>query len=411
MRLAATNADRFRAALVGLGAEQPTIVTLPVDDANAVFVGPVSVCGFWRRVDAPPPGPTVNEVSAWVARHHADLARRAQRFARAHGQITATQAPALIGFVFPDEGPERDEVHDEWLLVLIGTGDVPALPRPVVVQEADRFTRQPQLTGLRDQRVGVVGVGALGSQIAALLARAGVGALYLVDPDVVSPGILVRHQLDYDSIGEPKVLAVARQLLKINPYLVLDAVPARYGAANAGGNPADIQQAEDQITANLAGCDLIVNATAHDATGFHLSRTADHLDRPVLHVAVSSGAWGARVLIQRHGHSGCLECLARHQQQPTADSPTVPDWPEDPEHPAVMDRGCAQATFTGPGYEITESAATAARAAVSELLAGDGYPPADYDLITMHFRDRAATRTQAIYSPLERHDACASCNA
>jgi hypothetical protein len=130
---------------------------------------------------------------------------------------------------------------------------------------------------------------------------------------------------------------------------------------------------------------------------------------PVMHGAVSSGAWGARLLLQRPGRSGCLECLARHQEQPREDSPTVPEWSEDPSYPEILDRGCAQATFAGPGYELTDAAAAAARCAVQMLLDGDGYPPVDFDLATLTFRTATDARATAEYTALPRHPDCQSC--
>lgn len=63
----------------------------------------------------------------------------------------------------------------------------------------------------------IVGVGALGSQIAELLCRAGVGRLTLVDPDVVDITNLQRQCLYGEAdVGRPKVLAAQARLLQIN---------------------------------------------------------------------------------------------------------------------------------------------------------------------------------------------------
>jgi molybdopterin/thiamine biosynthesis adenylyltransferase len=409
MRIAAGTRHPFRGALDGLGAEKPAEVTRVADAANRPFHGATPVCGFWRRIDAPPPGPTTSEIHVWLQGHHAELVERALNFATAHSQVIRTSVPALVAFVFPDEGPQRDEYHDEWLVILVDSDDGKlSLPRPIVVHCGDQFTRQPQLSDLAHKRVAIIGTGALGSQIAALLARAGTGYFYLVDPDAVTPGILVRHQLDYDAVGIAKVAALHNELLKINPYISVETSVHRYG--DPGSDAVTAQREDDAVTDRLATCDLIVNATAHTATGFHISRAADTLQRPVLHVAVSSGAWGGRVLVQRHGHSGCLECLAHHQNEPVDGAVTVPCWPEDPELPEVMDRGCAQSTFTGPGFEITTTAAAAVRVAVAELLVGDGYPARDFDLATLSLRDGDTAQPNATYIGMDRHPACTSCS-
>jgi len=409
VRLGATYAQPFRAALLGLAVDDPEHTELAIADQNRLFRGDASVCGLWRRVDAPPPGPDATTVSAWARRHHGDLVDRAIRFAGAHRQITRTTVPALVGFVFSDEGPRKDEWHDAWVLLLIDPDGTPKLTRAASVHEGDQWTRQPQLTPLAARHVGVVGAGALGSQIAALLARAGVGEFFLVDPDVVTPGIVVRHQLGYTDVGLAKVSAMQQAIARINPYATARGVQWRYGDVRAGNDPAAIQRIDDTVTDELVACDLIVNASVHTATEYFISAVADAHRVPVLHVAVSSGAWGARLVLQRPGRSGCLECLALHQEQPDEASPVIPDWPEDPSHPEIIERGCAQATFAGPGFELTDAAAAAARCAVQMLLDGSGYPPADFDMATLAFRTAGDARPTAEYSELPRHPGCESC--
>lgn len=410
VRVGAGYAQPFRAALLGLAVDEPQHTELAIAGENMLFRGDASVCGLWRRVDTPPPGPDAITVAAWARQHHGDLVELAVRFASAHRQITRTAVPALVGFVFSDESPRKDEWHDAWLLLLIESDGRPKLTRVASVYEGDQWTRQPQLVPLGARRVGVVGVGALGSQTAALLARAGVGEFFFVDPDVVTPGIAVRHQLSYSDVGLSKVFAMQQAVARINPYAIARGAQWRYGDVRAGNDPAMMQQCDDALTDELTKCDLIVNASVHTPTEYFISTIADADQVPVLHVAVSSGAWGARLLLQRSGRSGCLECLARHQEKPHHDSPIVPEWSEDPSHPEIIERGCAHATFAGPGFELAAAAGAAARCAVQMLLGGDGYPAADFDLATLTFRTATDAQPTAQYSALPRHPACESCS-
>ena len=50
---------------------------------------------------------------------------------------------------------------------------------------------------LANRKVGIVGCGSLGSKLATILARAGVGRFLLVDDDIVFPDNFVRHDLDW----------------------------------------------------------------------------------------------------------------------------------------------------------------------------------------------------------------------
>lgn len=68
-------------------------------------------------------------------------------------------------------------------------------------------------------RVGIAGLGGLGSSVAVALARVGVGELVLADFDVVEPSNLNRQQYFVDQIGKPKVDAMEENLRRINPYV------------------------------------------------------------------------------------------------------------------------------------------------------------------------------------------------
>lgn len=65
----------------------------------------------------------------------------------------------------------------------------------------------------------VAGLGGLGSHIAVMLARAGVGELVLVDFDKVELTNLNRQAYDLSHLGQWKTKALEEILRKINPYL------------------------------------------------------------------------------------------------------------------------------------------------------------------------------------------------
>ena len=82
-------------------------------------------------------------------------------------------------------------------------------------------------------RVGVAGLGGLGSHIAVMLARSGVGALHLVDFDLVDESNLNRQHYFREHIGRPKTEALAEQLLRIDPGIELTLDRVRVDAGNA----------------------------------------------------------------------------------------------------------------------------------------------------------------------------------
>lgn len=70
--------------------------------------------------------------------------------------------------------------------------------------------------------VAICGLGGLGSNIAVLLARAGVGRLILIDFDGVDVTNLHRQQYQAGQTGVPKAEALAENLRAIDPYIRLE---------------------------------------------------------------------------------------------------------------------------------------------------------------------------------------------
>ncbi len=70
--------------------------------------------------------------------------------------------------------------------------------------------------------VAVCGLGGLGSGIAVMLARAGVGRLILIDFDTVDVTNLHRQQYKANQVGLYKTEALAHNLKEIAPYLTIE---------------------------------------------------------------------------------------------------------------------------------------------------------------------------------------------
>lgn len=84
-------------------------------------------------------------------------------------------------------------------------------------------------------RVGIAGLGGLGSHIAIMLARSGVGHLHLVDFDTVDLSNLNRQEYRIEHLGCPKTEALKQQLLEINPYLTITTDCIMVTEENAAG--------------------------------------------------------------------------------------------------------------------------------------------------------------------------------
>lgn len=122
-------------------------------------------------------------------------------------------ADVVVRNGFPAKGDDLIVDGDE--IVLIRRGEA---PKPEEIEALLMARHTPGVhRKIRGARIGVAGLGGLGSQVAIALARTGVGCLVLADFDVVEPSNLNRQQYFLDQIGMPKVAALSETLCRINP--------------------------------------------------------------------------------------------------------------------------------------------------------------------------------------------------
>jgi hypothetical protein len=96
---------------------------------------------------------------------------------------------------------------------------------------SNRFSRQQDLVPckrLAELFATVIGVGAIGRQVALQLAAIGVRRLQLVDFDRVDETNVTTQGYLLEEIGQPKVGATARAIAKLDPAILVDAVDNRY---------------------------------------------------------------------------------------------------------------------------------------------------------------------------------------
>ena len=99
------------------------------------------------------------------------------------------------------------------------------------ISENDRFIRQQELVPrdrLVNLKVTVIGVGAVGRQLAVQLAAIGTPRLQLIDFDVVDLSNVTTQGYLAADVGLPKVQATAAFLRQLDPTIVVDCVQDRY---------------------------------------------------------------------------------------------------------------------------------------------------------------------------------------
>ena len=105
---------------------------------------------------------------------------------------------------------------------------------------SDRFIRSRALFGdeafekLKNSRVAVFGLGGVGGYALEALARSGIGALDVIDPDYIDESNINRQLLALSSsVGQKKTQTAVKRLKEINPELIVSAHELFYSPENA----------------------------------------------------------------------------------------------------------------------------------------------------------------------------------
>lgn len=133
---------------------------------------------------------------------------------------------------------------------------------------------------LLEARVGMMGVGGIGSPAIQYLAAAGVGHLVLIDHDAVSLDNLQRQTLFATAdVGRPKAEVAKEVTARLNPDVTVEARIERLGADNAANL--------------LSGVDLVVDGTDNFATRLMVSDQTTRARIPL--VSASIGRFQAQI--------------------------------------------------------------------------------------------------------------------
>ena len=169
---------------------------------------------------------------------------------------------------------------------------------------------------LQKARILIVGMGGLGTPAALYLAGAGIGTLGLMDADEVNVSNLHRQVLySMSDVGEKKVRAAKKQMLALNPDIIVNTHPSDFTAANA------IEIASQY--------DLILDGSDRFATKFLINDVSLKLGIPWIYASVAQ--WDGQIALfnPRNRESACYRCFR-------------------PEMPKVQIGNCAENGVIGP---------------------------------------------------------------
>ncbi len=178
-------------------------------------------------------------------------------------------------------------------------------------EQIDRYSRQillPQVGGkgqqkLLDAKVLVIGVGGLGSPVAAYLAGAGVGTLGIVDSDAVEVNNLHR-QIIYstDDVGKRKVVAAKERLEKMNPDVKVVSHDLRLTSKN--------------IMEIIKDYDIIVDGTDNFPARYLINDACVLAKKPLVHGAFFR--FEGQAMVIKPGEGPCYRCMFSEPPPPGA---------------------------------------------------------------------------------------------
>ncbi|MBR4742161.1 MAG: sulfur carrier protein ThiS adenylyltransferase ThiF [Desulfovibrio sp.] len=99
-------------------------------------------------------------------------------------------------------------------------------------QALNSFFSFDELAILTNAHIGIAGLGGLGSNVAMLLVRCGIEHFTLVDFDIVEASNLNRQFYFPEDLGLPKVEALSRQMMRLNPSIHIDKKQLRLSKHN-----------------------------------------------------------------------------------------------------------------------------------------------------------------------------------
>ncbi|WOB78770.1 molybdopterin-synthase adenylyltransferase MoeB [Brevundimonas nasdae] len=166
--------------------------------------------------------------------------------------------------------------------------------------EVERYARHlvlsemggPGQQAMKRARVLIVGAGGVGSPAALYLAAAGVGALGLIDDDVVGLSNLQR-QIAFSTaqVGRSKVEAAAERLVGLNPHVAIETFAERITAENAA--------------ARIAAFDIVLDGTDDFQTRLWVNAACVAAGKPLVSGAL--GRWGGQIGV--FAGQPCYQCL------------------------------------------------------------------------------------------------------
>lgn len=183
-------------------------------------------------------------------------------------------------------------------------------------------------------KAALAGAGALGSSVADLLSKAGVGQLRIVDPALLDSHNAVRHLAGVTAAGMPKAGVVAAIVSAHNPHCEVSFEFTKGVLELSADDPFWRQ-------------DFIVSTIADDLVELALNRLAVERGMTVYYLrALRSGTVGRLVRVRPHVDA-CFECLGHYHAAGDSRAVVIP-----PQRDEIITRECGQPVLAASAADL-----------------------------------------------------------
>lgn len=267
---------------------------------------------------------------------------------------------------------------------------------------SDLGARVPAVGLLKDKRIAVVGLGALGAPVALELARAGCGQLHLIDHDSVEPGNSIRWPLGTSAWGVKKAESLAAFIQREYPS---SQAHSHVHAIGQFQEPDAATGDAPLLNSVLGQVDLVVDASTSQGVLNALWDECEQRALPLVTLYASPPVHGGAV-VRFSPHSGCPICLEfAHHEGGILRAPGF-----DQQDALQQPPGCAERTFTGASFDLQELSLQAVRLVVRTLQDATKASSSLVQTLSLVDAQGHPALPTWIQTPLAKAPAC-SCNA
>lgn len=347
----------------------------------------------WAALGDIPSWPTYVDLLRSAEQVDSNLLRRLKKTLKQDRRRAAVDGWVAVTFL--EEGPFRSQTRRAWVLLHVrldrrGERRVLDAIRAQALTVSERTRRIPELSGLSNVRVLVVGAGSLGAPVTLELAKAGVGHIDLIDNDFYDVNNAVRHVASTLDAGMDKEKAVAIDARYLNPFIDIRSHRITVAGSSAEG---------ERLDAILDETDLVVDTTGSQSVARVLQRRCRERGTTLMVAALTAGSYGGEVAVFAPD-GPCFFCFVLAQ-----DAGDVP-MPAQGPRSNITPVGCSHPAFSGAGFDATALAALATRTAIG-VTGKTEYPSPDYNYVIVNFRGEDPWRQ----GKLERRGDCPLCAA